>query len=182
MQRKVDFDIQLKDKLPAASVKVGLAVQIGQDQDSGTWSCTAADNVLGELPANVIASLRPQTPFTAVVRSVKRAADDPEAVSSVQIRLSYQTAEQPQQLVQAEPPADDPAGFTLTTTELERLAYNEEFRTTLGDKRLQELLLKIDSAPNREQALKQALESADFREFADRMLSVMKPKEYPRVP
>lgn len=92
MQRKVDFDIQLKDKLPAASVKVGLAVQIGQDQDSGTWSCTAADNVLGELPANVIASLRPQTPFTAVVRSVKRAADDPEAVSSVQIRLSYQTA------------------------------------------------------------------------------------------
>lgn len=30
-------------------------------------------------------------------------------------------AEQPQQLVQAEPPADDPAGFTLTTTELERL-------------------------------------------------------------
>ncbi|WIA09358.1 hypothetical protein OEZ85_008764 [Tetradesmus obliquus] len=153
MQRKVDFDIQLKDKLPAASVKVGLAVQIGQDQDSGTWSCTAADNVLGELPANVIASLRPQTPFTAVVRSVKRAADDPEAVSSVQIRLSYQTA-----------------------------AYNEEFRTTLGDKRLQELLLKIDSAPNREQALKQALESADFREFADRMLSVMKPKEYPRVP
>lgn len=91
-------------------------------------------------------------------------------------------AEQPQQLVQAEPPADDPAGFTLTTTELERLAYNEEFRTTLGDKRLQELLLKIDSAPNREQALKQALEGADFREFADRMLSVMKPKDYPRVP
>jgi hypothetical protein len=30
-------------------------------------------------------------------------------------------------------------------------AYNEEFRTTLGDKRLQELLLSIDSAPNREQ-------------------------------
>jgi hypothetical protein len=30
-------------------------------------------------------------------------------------------AEQPQPLVQAEPPADDPAGFTLTTSELERL-------------------------------------------------------------
>jgi hypothetical protein len=30
-------------------------------------------------------------------------------------------------------------------------AYNEDFRTTLGDKRLQELLLKIDGAPNREQ-------------------------------
>jgi hypothetical protein len=30
-------------------------------------------------------------------------------------------------------------------------AYNEEFRTTLGDKRLQELLLSIDGAPSREQ-------------------------------
>jgi hypothetical protein len=94
---------------------------------------------------------------------VKRAADDPEAVSSVQIRISFtpagkaaaawvwtaqqrrcahllrfprmqlaliyylptaarlHPAEQPQPLVQAEAPSDDPAGFTLTTTELERL-------------------------------------------------------------
>jgi hypothetical protein len=92
MQRKIDFDIQLKQNLPASSIKVGLSVQIGQDQDSSTWCCTAADNSLGELPANVVASLPMSTPFTAVVRSVKRAADDPEAVSSVQIRLNFTSA------------------------------------------------------------------------------------------
>lgn len=30
-------------------------------------------------------------------------------------------------------------------------AFNDEVRTTLRDKRLQEVLLKIDGAPNREQ-------------------------------
>jgi hypothetical protein len=92
MQRKIDFDIQLKDNLPVADVKVGVAVQIVQNQDSGTWNCTAADKSLGELPANVIASLPSQTLFLAVIRSVKRAADDPGAVSSVQIRISFPPA------------------------------------------------------------------------------------------
>jgi hypothetical protein len=43
------------------------------------------------------------------------------------------------------------AGQCVTTCFPVPAAYNEEFRTTLGDKRLQELLLKIDGAPNREQ-------------------------------
>jgi hypothetical protein len=39
-------------------------------------------------------------------------------------------------------------------------AYNEDLRTSLGDKRLQELLLKIDSAPNREQVGPSSLQEA----------------------
>jgi hypothetical protein len=92
MQRKIDFDIDLKEHLPVGTLKVGLVVQFAQDQESGTWSCTAADNSLGEVPANVMASLLNQPPFTAVTRSVKRAADDPEAISSVQIRISFTAA------------------------------------------------------------------------------------------
>jgi hypothetical protein len=92
MQRKIDFDIDLKETLPVGTLKVGLVVQFAQDQESGTWSCTAADNTLGEVPADVIASLLGLPPFTAAIRSLKRAADDPETVSSVQIRISVTPA------------------------------------------------------------------------------------------
>eukprot|EP00878_Enallax_costatus_P005704 GHUV01005981.1.p1 GENE.GHUV01005981.1~~GHUV01005981.1.p1 ORF type:complete len:180 (+),score=37.87 GHUV01005981.1:185-724(+) len=177
MQRKVDFDLLLDTPLSTSEIKVGQEVTL-QEQD-GSWLCSLGSQALGAVPPQAASDLRSHTNVKATIRSLKRSSDDPNVVSSVQVRLNFLPAEQPQPLAQAEAPAEDPAGFTLTTTELERLAYNEDVRTTLKDTRLQQLLLKIDGAANREQALKQALELPQFREFADTMLSIMKPSQYP---
>lgn len=94
MQRKVDFNFELQKKPSIALVKVGQPVQIQQQQqDGGTWTCSLDDNILlGELPADVSASICSHAAFTAVVRSVKRCPDNAEAVSSIQVRVSFPPA------------------------------------------------------------------------------------------
>jgi len=56
-------------------------------------------------------------------------------------------------------------------------ANNEGIKSYLRDERLQNAISIIDSAPNRQAALEAALTSDNFKEFADRLLSVIEPKQ-----
>lgn len=46
-------------------------------------------------------------------------------------------------------------------------ASNEEVKRYLRDERLQKVIADVDAAPNREAALERALNSPNFKEFAD---------------
>lgn len=182
---KVDFIFEAEPDKPFKDVKVGQKLDLAQQED-GTWSCNREDgSVVCPVPAAAAGSIahcqRDGAVATAVIRSVKRCQDKPGVAASIQIRINFATQGSAPRLQQAPAPADDPTGFSLTTTELEQLAYNDEIRKTLGDKRLQDVLLKVDGAANREQALQQAMDNPDFRDFADKMLHVMKPTQYPSL-
>jgi hypothetical protein len=71
-----------------------------------------------------------------------------------------------------------PARSAHAGAPLPPLAANcPDIRLALQDERLQSLLLKIDSAPNRETALQQALQQPAFREFADAVIDIVKPPQ-----
>lgn len=86
-----------------------------------------------------------------------------------------QEQQQGQQQQQPAPAArrDDPSGFAVTVSQLRRLADDRSVALTLQDARLQELLLRIDGAPDRERALEAALEQEPFRRFADSVLAAL---------
>jgi hypothetical protein len=134
--RKVDFTAQPEQEGGVfTDVAVGQALQLAQQED-GSWACTRADgSSLCSVPPDAVASLRAaqqqqqqqqhggsssSTP-SAVIRSVKRSAEDPSAAVSIQVRISFAPPGQPPPLTQAPAPVDDPAGFSLTTQELEQL-------------------------------------------------------------
>ena len=54
-------------------------------------------------------------------------------------------------------------------------AHNEEVRWYLRDERLQDVVKRVDGAPNREAALAAALQAPNFKEFADKVLGVVAP-------
>ncbi|PRW33328.1 HIT-type Zinc finger family isoform 1 [Chlorella sorokiniana] len=64
----------------------------------------------------------------------------------------------------------------LSREQFEALAANEELRWMLRDERLQKVVCDIDSAPDRERALLRALQAPNFKEFADKVLTVAAPE------
>jgi len=63
---------------------------------------------------------------------------------------------------------------TSSTIDFKKLEQSEEIVRTLKSERLQQLITSIDSAPNREQALEDALTDSDFAQFVDSILNVVK--------
>jgi len=63
---------------------------------------------------------------------------------------------------------------SLLAIDFKKLEQSEEIVRTLKSQRLQQLITSIDSAPNREQALEDALTDPDFAQFIDSILNVVK--------
>lgn len=69
----------------------------------------------------------------------------------------------------------DESNHRLKRTQLEAVAASEEIRKMLRDRDLQELISKIDSSSNPKLELEKAMEGPYFREFTDKLLSVINP-------
>lgn len=94
--QKIDFTAEADADKPFENVKVGQKLDLVQQED-GSWACTRqedSNDILCAVPAAAADSIRQQprdaTP-SAVVRSVKRCPDNPDAVVSMQIRISFST-------------------------------------------------------------------------------------------
>jgi hypothetical protein len=74
-------------------------------------------------------------------------------------------------------PGDDETDFRLKRSQLEAIAASNEVRKMLRDRELQELITKIDSSPNSKLELEKAMEGPAFREFTDKLLSIVNPTE-----
>lgn len=190
---KVDFEIELDDAegqgIPADAVKPGQELAVALDADSGALRCTTAAGVaLGSVPAAAARQL--QGALRVTVRSVKKRPDAPDRLAAVQARAvpadggataggaaAAGGGPQHQQAAgaaaAAAPPPDDPSGYAVTVAQLRRLAEDKDVVSTLQDPRLQELLLAIDGAGDREKALAAALEREPFRRFADGVLAAL---------
>ncbi|GBF90873.1 hypothetical protein Rsub_03727 [Raphidocelis subcapitata] len=183
---KVDFDVELGAEVdvPASSLKPGQELVVALDEESGELRVTTADGAaLGVVPAAAARQLSGALRVT--VRSVKKRADDPSKLAGVQARAvpaeaaagpsSQQQHQHQQQRVGAagEPHAEDPSGFAVTVSQLQRLAGDPATVLTLQDERLQQLLLQIDQAPDREKALSEALSQEPFRAFADSVTALL---------
>ncbi|KAG0565293.1 hypothetical protein KC19_8G179800 [Ceratodon purpureus] len=72
---------------------------------------------------------------------------------------------------------DDESNHRLKRSQLEAVAASEELRKMLRDRELQELITKIDSSPNPKSELEKAMEGPAFREFTDKLLSVISPMD-----
>jgi hypothetical protein len=57
-------------------------------------------------------------------------------------------------------------------------ANDDEIRRFLRDERLQNVIKDIDSAQNRETALKSMLKAPNFKEFTDKVLGRIAPPEF----
>lgn len=90
MQTKLDFELLLKTSLDTNDVKVGQEIQV-VDLD-GALHCSLSGNDLGALPLEIASRLESSVQSTAIVRSIKRSTEDPGLISSLQIRISQQSA------------------------------------------------------------------------------------------
>lgn len=90
MQRKVDFDLHLDAPLAASDIKVGQEVVL--QEHSGAWTCSWGSHKLGPVPDAVLAQLHSFADCKATLRSLKRSTENSELVSSLQIRVSLQSA------------------------------------------------------------------------------------------
>lgn len=92
---KVDFSVEAETDKPFIGVKVGQNLDLCQQED-GSWSCSREDGrVVCPVPAAAAGSIahsqRDGAAATAVIRSVKRCQDNPEAAASIQIRINFAT-------------------------------------------------------------------------------------------
>ncbi|GFR51343.1 hypothetical protein Agub_g13766, partial [Astrephomene gubernaculifera] len=75
--------------------------------------------------------------------------------------------------------ADEECEYKLRKAQYQALAEDAELQKTLADSRLQEALRHIDSAPDREKALKVQLENPGFQGFVSQILSCLDPDRVP---
>jgi hypothetical protein len=118
---KVDFTVEAEIDKPFTDVKVGQRLDLTQQED-GSWSCNREDgSVVCPVPAAAAGSIahsqQDGAVATAVIRSVKRCQDNPEAAGSIQIRINFAT-----QGVQAATATKSTAG-TLSDCGQSRLLY-----------------------------------------------------------
>lgn len=104
---KVHFTAEAEPGKPFTDIKVGLKLQLAQQED-GSWTCNREDDgsVVCQVPAAAAASLaaqQQQQQFggdvgvpTAAVRSVKRCQDNSAAAVSIQVRISFSAQPQGQ--------------------------------------------------------------------------------------
>jgi hypothetical protein len=137
--RKVDFDIALVQDadISVDSIKPGQELSVEFDESSGQMRCcTAADGLLlGSVPDAAARQLHGS--FRITVRSVKKKPDDALKVAGVQARAvaadggggggggaqqqqQQHTQHQQRQAAAAAQP-DDPSGFAVTVSQLQRL-------------------------------------------------------------
>jgi len=72
---------------------------------------------------------------------------------------------------------DDESNHRLKRSQLEAVAASEEVLKMLRDRELQELISKIDSSSNSKAELERAMEGPAFREFTDKLLSIVNPAD-----
>jgi hypothetical protein len=90
---KIDFTAEAEPDSPFIGVKVGQQLQLAQQED-GSWLCVREDgSTVCPVPAAAAAAAIAGQPgvATAVVRTVKRCQDNPEAAVSIQVRISFAT-------------------------------------------------------------------------------------------
>lgn len=105
MHTKVDFVAEAEAQQPFRDVKVGQELHLSRQED-GSWSCNRLDgSCICQVPTAAAASLSAaaqhhhhhqggtSTTATAVIRSVKRCPDNPEAAVSLQVRISFSQAQ-----------------------------------------------------------------------------------------
>mmetsp|Transcript_43124 Transcript_43124/g.82246 ORF Transcript_43124/g.82246 Transcript_43124/m.82246 type:complete len:145 (-) Transcript_43124:243-677(-) len=69
---------------------------------------------------------------------------------------------------------EDDLGLRLSHAQLEALARHHHIRSCLRDDKLQRIIQEIDTAPDAERALDDAMAQSDFQEFCDKVLSVVR--------
>lgn len=90
MPPKIDFHLQLDKLLNASDIKVGQDATLQQEE--GSWTCSLGSQLLGTVPASLIPDLQSHDSCKATIRSLKRSIEDPDQVSSVQVRISISPA------------------------------------------------------------------------------------------
>jgi len=76
---------------------------------------------------------------------------------------------------------EDEQGWRLHQTQLEAVVASNEIRSILKDQELQKIILRIDSSENAEEELDTAMEGPHFREFTEKILSIISPEEQSHV-
>lgn len=66
---------------------------------------------------------------------------------------------------------------TVEANKLEQLKHNENLRSLLKNKHLQDLLITIDKCENAEEIMQKAMLEPIFVEFADVCLQIVQPSE-----
>eukprot|EP00877_Chromochloris_zofingiensis_P001161 jgi/Chrzof1/11045/Cz05g21170.t1 len=178
MPDKVDIHLEISDTAHdvESSIKAGQVVLLKVDDESSALvCCTNSGTQLGAVPATYRDRIKRPAEAHATIRSVKRQADK---VTDILVRVVLgspaSVSVAPAQHTDRDIP-EDPSGYAVTVAQLTNLASNEDMAITLKDERLQQRILEIDNAPNREQALKIALQEGDFRQFADQVLGLLHP-------
>lgn len=72
---------------------------------------------------------------------------------------------------------NDEEGWRLDESELVAVAASSEIRNLLKDEELQKIILTIDSSVNAEEELDKAMEGPLFREFTEKISSIINPEE-----
>ncbi|KAE9589938.1 putative Zinc finger, HIT-type [Lupinus albus] len=83
--------------------------------------------------------------------------------------------------VVSESPVEKPlivnkSSLVLKKSQLEAIASSSEICDALNDKALQDLICRIDSSPNAENELENAMAEEAFRLFTEKVLSTINPK------
>eukprot|EP00884_Botryococcus_braunii_P018125 jgi/Botrbrau1/4997/Bobra.0396s0023.1 len=167
---KVDLDIQNlsphQDVL--TGVKVGEKVTLSRFGEE-VRCITASGSLLGFLDERQ--SLLVPDGTTASVRSLRRSQQGD--VVQLLVRTSGDNPQQGAKRGHHGVVKDIDASHILKRSSLESLAASDEIQELLRSSRLQEDILTVDRALDREKVLDEALKHADFRIFCDKVLGVL---------
>lgn len=170
---KVDFLVQQSDPCPEpkSSLKAGTAVTL--NQSGSVTEVVHEETVLGVVRASDQQLFQDSTP-ACTIRSVRR---QDGKLSQILVRAIFPNSEAttaPPAEIASSTQQEELEGTTmLPQSQLELLVGDENLRGMLRDERLQQQILAIDGAADREKALQQQFQNADFKAFTDKVLGTI---------
>lgn len=193
MQQKIDCTLTLESqqqRLVASNLKTGGLLKVVPDHASGTLAFLTGDQQpVAEKDGTDSAQLLAACffPCKGTLRSLKR---DPASQQVVEVTVRVLPGEawpQPEAPQAAQPVAaaapviddldEEQASFKLSRDKLEALTANSEVVQYLRNQQLQQVIREVDSAPDMERALKQALVNPEFASFCSKVLDVVSPAD-----
>ncbi|KAL4531854.1 hypothetical protein Ndes2437B_g02292 [Nannochloris sp. 'desiccata'] len=174
------FDILLErsaelDKIDSFILKAGDKIALKQEEGGPLEAVTSTGLVLGTVPAAEAEKIQGGG-FVGHVRTLQRNPGT-SLIRNITVRFAPEKA-----LIQPVvnlPPiedTDEENARKLSQEQLLQLANDDEIRRFLRDERLQNVVRDIDSAQNREAALRSMLKAPNFKEFTDKILSRIAPE------